>query len=134
MSTKIFVNLPVKNLQASIDFFTKLGFDFDPRFTDENATCMVVGADSYVMLLVERFFATFTPKAVCDASTHTEAIVALSAESRAGVDELAEAALAAGARPSKEPMDQGQMYGRSFQDLDGHVWEVFWMDQAALQG
>lgn len=134
MSTKIFVNLPVQDLRKSIDFFTRLGFEFDARFTDENATCMVIGADSFVTLLVKDFFATFTTKEVCDAARHTEVVVALSADSRAGVDELVGKALAAGGQPSKEAMDQGGMYGRSFQDLDGHLWEVMWMDPGAVQG
>lgn len=132
MSTKIFVNLPVKDLQRSIDFFTQLGFEFNPQFTDENATCMIIGEDSFVMLLVESFFKTFTKKDVCDATSHTETIIALSAESRDGVDELADKALAAGGQPSNESMDQGGMYGRSFQDLDGHIWEVMYMDPSTL--
>lgn len=134
MNRQIFVNLPVTDLQKSIDFFTRLGFEFNPKFTDENATCMVIGDDSYVMLLAKEFFASFTTKDVIDAAAHTEAIVALSAESRAGVDELVDQALAAGGQPSKEAMDQGGMYGRSFQDLDGHIWEVIWMDPTTVQG
>lgn len=132
MSTQIFVNLPVKELQKSIDFFTQLGFEFNPQFTDENATCMIVGDDSFVMLLVETFFKTFTQKDVCDATSHAEAIIALSAESRDGVDELVDKALAAGGKPAKETMDSGGMYGRSFQDVDGHNWEVMYMEPSAL--
>jgi predicted lactoylglutathione lyase len=130
-SPKIFVNLPVKDLDKSVRFFTALGFEFDPKFTDENATCMIVNDEAFVMLLVERFFKSFTKKEVADSVTHTEAILALSAESRAQVDELAEKALAAGGEPANEPMDEGFMYGRSFQDLDGHLWEVFHMDPSA---
>jgi predicted lactoylglutathione lyase len=133
MSTKVFVNLPVKDLQKSIDFFTGLGFECNPQFTDENATCMIIGDDSFVMLLVEGFFKTFTTKDLADATTHTEAIIALPAESREGVDELVDKALAAGGQASNEPMDQGGMYGRSFQDLDGHLWEVMYMDPSAAQ-
>ncbi|MCZ7527855.1 MAG: VOC family protein [Acidimicrobiia bacterium] len=129
----LFVNLPVRDLDKSVDFFTRLGFAFDPRFTDENATCMILSDQAYVMLLVEDFFKTFTTKDVCDATTHTEAILALSAGGRAQVDELVDEALAAGASPANEPVDQGFMYGRSFQDLDGHLWEVMWMDEAALE-
>ncbi len=133
MSTQIFVNLPVMDLQRSIDFFTKLGFDFNAQFTDENATCMIIGAESFVMLLAEDFFKTFTKKDLCDAKTQTEAIIALSAESREGVDELVDKALGAGGQPSSEVMDEGPMYSRSFQDLDGHLWEVLYMDPSAIQ-
>jgi predicted lactoylglutathione lyase len=128
MSRMIFVNLPVKDLDTSVDFFTQLGFEFNAQFTDENATCMIISEQASVMLLVEDFFTTFTENAVCDATTHTEAIVALSADSRQGVDELADQALALGGRHSREPMDEGFMYGRSFRDPDGHHWEVMWMD------
>jgi predicted lactoylglutathione lyase len=131
MSTTIFVNLPVKDLQKSVDFFTQLGFEFNPDFTDEKATCMIVGEESFVMLLVEDFFTTFTKKSLCDAATHTEAIIALSAESRQRVDELADKALAVGGQPSKDALDEGGMYGRSFQDLDGHLWEVMYMAPGA---
>lgn len=129
---KIFVNLPVKDLAKSVDFFTKLGFEFNPYFTDENATAMIIGEDAFVMLLVERFFKTFTTKKVGDTKTSTEAIIAVSAESRQQVDDIADKALAAGGQPSNEPMDQPPMYGRSFQDLDGHLWEVMYMDPGAV--
>jgi predicted lactoylglutathione lyase len=132
MSTKIFVNLPVKDLNASIDFFTKLGFSFDLNFTDENATSMVNGDDIYVMLMVEPFFRTFTKKDVVDATKATETIVALGVESRARVDEIADAALASGGSEANEANDQGFMYGRSFNDLDGHLWEVVYMDESAI--
>lgn len=132
MSHKIFVNLAVQDLDRSVNFFTKLGFDFDPRFTDDKATCMVLSDEAYVMLLVEDFFSTFTSKAVCDTSTHVEAILALSADSKEQVDELVSNALAAGGRPANEASDQGFMYGWSFQDLDGHIWEVVWMDMEAV--
>jgi predicted lactoylglutathione lyase len=132
-SRKIFVNVAVKDLQTSVAFFTQLGFTFEPRFTDETATCMVVSDEAFVMLLVEERFKDFTKKALCDATTHTEAILALSAESRQEVDELVEKALAAGGRPANEPMDHGFMYLWSFQDPDAHLWEVVWMDPAVLQ-
>jgi len=128
MATQIFVNLPVKDLQKSIQFFTKLGYTFDPQFTDENATCMVVGENIFVMLLVERFFKTFTPKAVCDATKSTEVLVALSAESRAKVDEIVAKAVAAGGTTPVEPKDHGFMYQHGYQDLDGHLWELFYME------
>ena len=132
MATRMFVNLPVKDLKRSVDFFGRLGYSFDPRFTDENATCMIVGDESYVMLLVGSFFERFTPKPIADAKVSTEAMVALSTDSRAEVDRMVETALAAGARTVREPEDLGFMYGRSFEDLDGHIWEYFWMDPARL--
>lgn len=127
MARQIFVNLPVKNLQHSIDFFTHLGFAFDPRFTDEKATCMIVAEGSYVMLLVKEFFQTFTHKTLCDATQATEVLVALSCSSRAEVDEMFGKALDAGAHQAREAEDLGFMYTRSFEDLDGHIWEVFHM-------
>ena len=133
-SRKIFVNLAVKDLGKAVDFFTQLGFSFDPRFTDEQATCMIISDEAFVMLLVRDRFKDFTKKEIADSTTHTEAILALSAESKEQVDELAETALAAGAQTANEPMDHGFMYGRSFHDPDGHLWEVIWMDPSALQG
>lgn len=132
MSRKIFVNLAVKDLRKSVDFFTQLGFEFDPNFTDESATCMIISDEAFVMLLVEDRFKDFTKKDICDATTHTEAILALSADSRAQVDDLVNKASAAGGQPANDPMDEGFMYGWSFQDLDGHLWEVIWMDPSAL--
>jgi len=131
MPTQIFVNLPVKNLDKSVQFFTRLGYTFDPKFTDENATCMIVGENIYVMLLVESFFKTFTPKALCDATKSTEVLVALSAESRDEVDELVRKAVAAGGTTPNESKDYGFMYQHGYQDLDGHLWEVFYMDPNA---
>ncbi|KAE8559845.1 VOC family protein [Paenibacillus polymyxa] len=124
---QIFVNLPVKNLQHSIDFFTTIGFEFNAQFTDEHATCMVVSEHIFVMLLVEERFKAFTSKEISDATKSTEAIVALSVESREKVDEIVHKALKAGGKPSNEPQDHGFMYGWSFQDLDGHLWEFFYM-------
>ncbi|RKN38351.1 VOC family protein [Streptomyces hoynatensis] len=132
MSTKIFVNLPVKDLGRSKEFFTRLGYSFDPQFTDENAACLVISDDIYAMLLVEPFFKNFTRKEIVDATTATESILALSADSREEVDELVDRALASGGRPSMEPMADGPMYSRSFQDPDGHLWEIVYMDPAAL--
>jgi predicted lactoylglutathione lyase len=129
----IFVNLPVADVQASIAFFGALGFAFDPRFTDDGAACMVVSELGYVMLLQRERFAEFTVKPLADADATTGALVCVSAEDRAGVDALADAALAAGGSDAKEPMDHGFMYGRSFLDLDGHHWEVMWMDPVAVE-
>jgi predicted lactoylglutathione lyase len=131
-SRKVFVNLAVHDLARSVEFFTQLGFRFDPRFTDENATCMILSDEAFVMLLDDDFFKTFTKKDLCDPTTQVEAILALSADSRAEVDDIVDTALAAGGRPSNEPMDQGFMYARSFQDVDGHLWEVIYMDPAAV--
>jgi len=132
MSTKIFVNLPVKDLAKSVDYWTRIGFGFNAQFTDDKATSMVISDDIYVMLLVEDRFKDFTAKELCNTATHTEAILALSADSREDVDALCDQALEAGGRPSQEPIDEGFMYGRSFQDIDGHLWEVIYMDPAAL--
>ncbi|MCI0512893.1 VOC family protein [candidate division KSB1 bacterium] len=132
MATKIFVNLPVKNLNKSIAFFTQLGFSFNPQFTDENATCMIIAPDIFAMLLVADFFKTFTQKTICDTTQSTEVILALSAESREKVDALLIKVLAAGGTEPRPPQDHGWMYGRSFQDLDGHLWEILFMDESAV--
>ncbi len=133
MSRKIFVNLAVKDLARSVDFFTKLGFSFDPRMTDETATCMIVSDEAFVMLLTEAKFKEFTRKELVDTSAQTEAILAVSADNRAAVDELADAALREGGSFANDPLEYGFMYGRSFSDVDGHLWEVFWMDPSALE-
>lgn len=131
---KIFVNLPVADLDRSVEFFTKLGFAFDARFTDETATCMILSDEAFVMLLQTAKFEGFVSKELCDTTTHIEAILALSADSRDDVDNLVNTAFAAGGSPANDPTDHGFMYGRSFHDTDGHLWEVFWMDPAALEG
>ena len=125
--TQIYVNLPVQSLERSVEFYTRLGYAFDPRFTDENGTCMIVGENIFVMLLTESFFQTFTRKAVCDATRSTEVIVCISAESRAAVDALLDKAVAAGAGQPREPKDYGFMYERCYEDPDGHLWEVIHM-------
>jgi uncharacterized protein len=133
-SRKLFVNLPVRDLPRSKDFFAKLGFSFNPRFTDDNAACMILSEEAFVMLLTEPFFRTFTKRELADTSRHTEGLFALSCESRAEVDELVKKALAAGGQHAMAPADQGFMYSWSFYDLDGHHWEVLWMDPTAAQG
>jgi hypothetical protein len=134
MATQIFVNLPVKSLDRSVAFFERLGFAFDPRFTDDSCACMVINEGaSYAMLITRERFADFATKPIADARATTEALICLSADSRDGVDEFADSALAAGGAPAKDAMDHGFMYARSFQDLDGHHWEVMWMDQAAVE-
>jgi predicted lactoylglutathione lyase len=132
MSRQLFVNLAVDDLDRSIAFFTALGFSFEPRFSDETGTCMIVGEDAYVMLLTKAKFEEFSKKPVVDASSQTEVLLAISAGSREGVDELADAALASGGSDANDPLDYTFMYSRSFQDPDGHVWEVVWMDEAAV--
>lgn len=132
MSTKIFVNLPVKNLDQSIEFFTRLGYTFNPQFTDETATCMNISDDIFVMLLTEAKFKTFTPKAICDATKSTEVLVCLSCESREQVDEMVRKAVATGGTTYNEPQDHGFMYGHGYQDLDGHIWELIYMEPSAI--
>lgn len=132
MSTKIFINLPVKDLNRSMSFFKHLGYSFNPQFTDENATCMVISEEIYAMLLIEKFFITFTKKEICDTSKSAEAILALSVNSREEVDVMVKKAAAAGATIPNPPQDHGWMYGHGYQDLDGHLWEVFYMDMDAV--
>ena len=134
MATKIFVNLPVKDLDKTKDFFAKLGYTFNPQFTDANAACMVISEDIYAMLLVEKFFKTFIQKSLVNAHESTEVLIALSADSRAEVDDLVNKAIAAGGSEPREAQDHGFMYTRAFEDLDGHIWEILWMDPSAVQG
>lgn len=130
MNTQIFINLPVADLPASIRFFTQLGFTFNPDFTDETATCMIVSETIFVMLLTREKFAGFAPSPVADARTTTQVILALSLDSREAVDTLVGTAVAAGGNTYNTPLDHGFMYQHGFQDLDGHVWELFHMPAA----
>ncbi len=132
MATKIFVNLPVKDLQKSIDFFTKLGFTFNPQFTDDKATCMIIGENIFAMLMVEERFRDFTKKPVSDAKSSTEVLLAIDVENRQKVDELVRTAVEAGASLYAEPQDYGWMYYHSFADLDGHQWELMYLDESAV--
>ncbi|MBD1997274.1 VOC family protein [Leptolyngbya sp. FACHB-671] len=132
MTTQIFVNLPVNDLKQSIEFFTQLGFQFNPQFTDETATCMIVSETIFVMLLTHEKFKTFTPKAICDAKQSTEVLVCLSAESREKIDDMVRKAIAAGGTTHSEPQDHGFMYAHGFQDLDGHIWELMYMEPSAI--
>ncbi|HEX8874239.1 MAG TPA: VOC family protein [Nitrosospira sp.] len=132
MATQIFVNLPVKNLARSMEFFTQLGFAFNPQFTDETAACMIVDENIYVMLLTWEKFKAFTPKEICDAARSTEVLVCLSSESRKKVDEMVSKAVAAGGSTYNEPQDHGFMYGHGFQDPDGHIWEIVFMEPGAV--
>ncbi|MDP3742404.1 MAG: VOC family protein [Candidatus Micrarchaeota archaeon] len=129
---QIFVNLPVKNLDKSIEFFKKLGFTFNPQFTDQNATCMIICDNIFAMLLVEPFFKTFTTKEISDAAKSVEVINALAVGSKLDVDNMIKAALSAGGVEPRPVQDHGWMYGRAFEDLDGHLWEVFYMDETQM--
>ena len=131
MARQIFVNLPIRDMERSKAFFGALGFSFNPQFTNEQGACMVVSETIYVMLLVEPFFQTFTKKPVADARQATEVLVCLSCDSRAEVDDLVKKALAAGGSAPNAPQDHGVMYGHGFEDPDGHVWELMWMDPTA---
>ena len=127
MARKIFVNLPIRDMERSKAFFGALGFSFNPQFTNEQGACMVISEDIFAMLLVEPFFQTFTKKPIADARKSTEVLVCLSCESRAEVDELVKKALAAGGAAPNAPQDHGFMYGHGFEDPDGHVWELVHM-------
>jgi len=128
MASKIFVNLPVKDLNKSVKFFTHLGFTFNPQFTDESATCMVVSESIFVMLLVEQKFREFTKKEIADAKKNTEVIISLDAESKEEVDAMVKKAKESGGVIYDEPRDHGWMYQHSFADPDGHQWEIAYMD------
>ena len=132
-TAKIFVNLPVRDLKKSMEFFTQLGFAFNPQFTNDSGASMVLSEEGYVMLLTEAHFKSFAKKPLSDPRTSTQGIFAISAASRADVDTGVKTAIAAGGTHAADPMDHGFMYGWSFFDLDGHHWEVFWMDPAAVQ-
>jgi predicted lactoylglutathione lyase len=127
MAKQIFVNLPVKDLKKSMDFFTKLGFTFNPQFTDDNAACMIIGENIYSMLLMEKFFKGFTKKEISDAKKTTEVLIAIDASSRQEVDDMVSKAVTAGGTIYRDPDDHGWMYSHSFADLDGHQWEVLYM-------
>ncbi len=132
MATKIFINLPVKNLDQSMAFFTNIGFSFNPQFTDEKAGCMVISDNIFAMLLTKAYFQTFTKKAVSDATTATEVLIALDANSKEEVQQIVDRAKESGATIYNEPQDHGWMYMHSFADPDGHQWEFMYMDQTQL--
>ncbi|AGM31184.1 VOC family protein [Mycobacteroides abscessus] len=133
MSRMLFVNIPIANAAASRKFFDHLGFSFNDQFCDENTLCMAVNEQSWVMMLEHDRFRGFIADDIADTSTSREVLLCVSADSREGVDELVDAALAAGGVDWMPAQELGFMYGRSFRDLDGHVWEVSWMDPAHLQ-
>jgi predicted lactoylglutathione lyase len=129
---QIFVNLAVKDLDASMKFFRALGFDFNVQFTNEAAACLVIEENIHAMLITEAYFRTFTPKPLADAKQNSEVLIALSCDSRAHVDTLTDKAVAAGGRVIRETNDHGFMYDRAFEDLDGHIWELVYMDMTAV--
>jgi hypothetical protein len=127
MSHKLFVSLPVKNVDRSVAFFKALGFSFNPKLTGDNAACLLIGEHAYAMLVVDSFFKTFTKKQICDTVTHVEGAYGISIDTRAEADAMWTKAIAAGGKDGGPPEDHGFMYSRSFEDLDGHHWEVVWM-------
>lgn len=133
-STHIYVNLHVKDLKKSMAFFTELGFEFNLQFTDDKAACLIVGDNMFVMLLVEDYFKSFTKKEVVDTGKYAELTVALAAESREKVDEIVNKAVAAGGTLYGDSVDHGFMYQWGFQDVDGHIWEIAYMDMSAFEG
>jgi Predicted lactoylglutathione lyase len=134
MASKVFINLPVQNLEASRDFFSSLGFSFNPQFSDDKAACMVVSDSIFVMLLQDTYFQTFTKKPISDAKKSTEVLIALDANSREEVQSMVDKTVAAGGRIYAEAADHGWMYQHSFEDLDGHQWELAYMDMSKMPG
>lgn len=132
MSRSLFVNLAAHDVAKTRDFFGGLGFEFNEQFCDDTTACMVLSDQASVMLLEHARFADFTKKEIVDSTSQTEAILCISADSREEVDRLVEQAIAGGGKPANDPMDHGFMYASSFTDLDGHLWEVMWMDPAAI--
>lgn len=132
MATKVFVNLPVKDLDNSLTFFKILGFSFDKKFMDESSACMSLTDDTYVMLLSEEKFRIFTPKEICDSEKFTEVMLCLSLDSRKAVDDMVSKAVSAGGSTYNDPQDYGFMYGHGFQDLNGHIWEVIYMPPSSI--
>jgi uncharacterized protein len=130
MHAQIFVNLPVKDLKRSVDFFTKLGYTFNPQFTNDDATCMILGDNLFAMLLVEKFFSSFTSKSICDTTKATETLNCLACSSREQVDELVAKARANGGKVPRPVQDHGFMYAHAYEDLDGHTWELVYMTGA----
>lgn len=133
MPTQIYVNLPVQDLKQSIEFFTKLGYSFNPQYTDDTATCMIVGDNIFVMLLTHAKFKAFTPKAICDAKHSCEVLICLSVETRGKVDDLVRKAVAGGGTTYNKARDHGFMYQHGFHDLDGHTWELVCMEPSSVK-
>ncbi|MBI4725537.1 MAG: VOC family protein [Rhodomicrobium sp.] len=133
MTTKVFLNLPVKDLKKSMAFFGALGFTFNPQFTDDNAACMVISEHNFAMLLTQEYFRSFATKPISDAHKSTEVLIALGLDNKAAVDDMAAKAVKAGGKEPKPKQDHGFMVVRTFEDLDGHTWEVMWMDPSHIQ-
>ena len=133
MAQSIFINLPVKDLGKSRDFYAGLGFGFNEQFSNDQGACVVVAENIFVMLLVKPFFATFTSKPIADAHQATEVLNCLSCESRERVDELVRLAIQHGGSSPRKPQDSGFMYGHGFEDLDGHIWELVHMAPSASE-
>ncbi len=129
----LFLNLPVSDLSKTMSFFGAIGFQFNPQFTNETAACMIIGEHNFAMLVTHGFFSQYTKKAIADATQSTEVLIAISVDSRENVDRICDLALSNGGTKYSEPVDHGFMYQRAFADLDGHQWEVFWMDQSHVQ-
>ena len=132
MKRKVFINLPVKDLKKSTDFFTALGYSFNPQFSDEKAASMIISDNIFAMLLTEEYFKTFTKKSISDAKKSTEVLNALNADSRYDVQQMIAKAKESGAHIYAEPQDHGWMYQHSFADLDGHQWEIIYMDESQI--
>jgi hypothetical protein len=132
LAQQLFVNLPVKDLKKTIAFFSKIGFTFNPKFTDQNAACMIIGKNIYAMLITEKFFKTFTPKKIANAQQTSEVLVAVQLSSKHAVDDLMKKVIKAGGKKSRLAQDLGWMYSLGFEDLDGHIWEAFYMNEKAM--
>ncbi len=132
MTNQIFINLPVKDLSKAKEFFGALDYSFNAQFTDDKGACLVISDTIYAMLLTEPFFKSFIKKEIADTKTSTEVILALAIDSKANVDRMMEKVLAAGGKEVRDPQDNGWMYGRAFEDLDGHIWEIVWMDPSHI--
>jgi predicted lactoylglutathione lyase len=132
METKIFLNLPVKELNKSMQFFTQLGFSFNPKFTNEKGSCLIIGENINAMLLVEEFYKTFTGKQICNTANTSEVIISIAVETREEVDEMIEKVVNAGGSEYMKAQDYGWMYNRTFLDIDGHHWEIFFMDESQM--
>ena len=128
MSRQIYVNVPVKDLEKSKTFFTSLGFSFNAQFSNETAVCMIISESIFVMLLAEQFFKTFTTKPIANAKASTEVLICLSCASRTEVDDLVRKAVTAGGSVPRGPQDHGFMYDHGFEDIDGHIWELVYME------
>lgn len=132
MPTMMFLNIPVRDLKASMAYYKALGFEHNPQFTDDTAACIVFSDTIFAMILTHEKFLSFSPKPIPDPAQFTQALYGLSRDSREAVDEVAEAGLKAGGTEARPAQDYGFMYSRAIADLDGHVWEYIWMDMSQM--